>query len=93
MDINQLIDTAKSVGKIRSDSALGPHLGLTNGAVYSWRKGKALPSERTIYRLCQMADESPTEWILRLRMELADPEVKPVFEALLGDLENAKSAA
>jgi len=93
MNFNQLIDAAKTAANIRTDNALGPHIGLTNSAANVWRRGKALPSEKAVFELCKLANEDPEKWILLLRMEMAAPEVKPVFKASLDRLNREKSAA
>lgn len=93
MTIVELMDAAKRVSNIPSDSALSRSLGLLGSSPTMWRKGKAFPSETSIVRLAELANESPAICLLRLRIEKAEPEARAVFEALLADLENTKTAA
>jgi len=93
MTITELMDKAKRVSNLPSDNALKRALGLFGPSTTYWRKGVGFPSETSIVRLAELAGENPEIWLIRLRIEKAEPEVKPVFEALLNRLEIEKSAA
>ena len=43
MDVQELLDSAKSAQKLTTDKALADALGVTKQAVSNWRKGVSLP--------------------------------------------------
>lgn len=93
MLINQLMEAAMKRQDIPSLNALARAIGHAGNGPVNWRKGKSYPKETSIVRLCHLADEDPAIWLLRVRIEQAEPEAKVVFESLLKRLTKEKTAA
>jgi transcriptional regulator with XRE-family HTH domain len=53
--IADLLIRAKAGAGVKSDYKLARALGVTHASVSTWRKGKSLPSDAVIIRLCEFS--------------------------------------
>jgi hypothetical protein len=79
MDINELLDKAKTRANLASDYALAKALGIQTGIVANWRKGKRHPSNDEAVQLATLAGLPEMEVIARIEMETAKNEKKKAF--------------
>jgi len=55
LDIDNLLDQAKSNSGLASDRAIGRHLEVNQSLVAHWRKGSAFPNDNVIVELADLA--------------------------------------
>lgn len=83
MNVQTLLDSAKTHQGIKSDYALAKAVGVTHPAVKRWRDGNGFPSPEHAYTLAKMAGLDPAEVIATvLAQSEKNPDVKKVFEHL-----------
>ncbi|OIR10944.1 hypothetical protein GALL_71120 [mine drainage metagenome] len=79
MDINELIDQAKSRANLASDYALAKALGIQTGIVANWRKGKRHPSNQEAIQLAALARLDEMRVIAEIELRTANSEKKKEF--------------
>lgn len=79
MEIQELLDQAKNRANIPSDYALAKVLGISNGIVASWRKGKRHPSNEEAVKLATLAGLDEMRVIAEIELRTANSEKKKEF--------------
>ena len=79
MDINDLIDKAKTRANLPSDYALAKVLGIKNGVVTHWRKGRRHPSNGEAVQLAVLAGMDEMMVIAEIERMTAKTEEKREF--------------
>lgn len=79
MDINELLDCAKTRANLPSDYALAKVLGTKNGVISHWRKGKRHPSNEEAVKLATLAGLEEMRVIAEIEMHTANTEKKREF--------------
>lgn len=67
-DINWYMDKAKTCSGVKSDRKLAEMAGLAPNAAFFWKSGRALPSDETMVRICQLAQVDPVIGLLDLNI-------------------------
>lgn len=79
MQINDLLDKAKTRANLPSDYALAKALGVQTGIVSNWRKGKRHPSDEEAVQLATLAGLEEMQVIAAIHYECATTEKKKEF--------------
>ncbi len=80
MKIQNLLDQAKLVANIPSDNQLAKKLGVTQGAVWKWRKGRDLPKPEYANQLAVLAGLDPADVVADvLIMSAKDEALRKTF--------------
>ncbi len=79
MDINKLIDDAKSALGIETDYALAKILGLDNKRLYDYRKGHRQPDAYAATRLALAVGRDPLAVIAEIEAAVAKTEPRRSF--------------
>ena len=83
MNVQELMDRAKDKQRIASDFALSKVLGVSQTAVWSWRKGTSYPKPNHTLQLAELAGVNAGETVLEIMHQAEkDPELKKVFQKL-----------
>lgn len=61
MDINILLDLAKSLNSKNSDYETAKRLTIDPSAIYAWRRGARKPTQEQIISLAEIADLDPLQ--------------------------------
>lgn len=83
MEINELMDTAKSKNSLKSDRALAIAIGASQPTVFRIRQGFGYPSEQNMMKLGELAGMTKAEALLLLNMWKAEGEAKATYSDLL----------
>jgi transcriptional regulator with XRE-family HTH domain len=73
---HELMDRVKERLGLKSDAALGRHLGLSQAAVSNWRQGTRHPQPHVIEKMALALNEPAINWGLRIQAE-RDKDVDP----------------
>lgn len=79
MEIQELLDQAKNRANIPSDYALAKVLGISNGIVANWRKGKRHPSNEEAVKLATLAGLDEMRVIAEIELRTANSDKKKEF--------------
>jgi hypothetical protein len=79
MELNELIDRAKSLANLKSDYALAKAMGKPNGIIAGWRKGKRHPSNEEAIQLATLAHLDEMSVIAAIELATAKNEDKKKF--------------
>jgi hypothetical protein len=79
MDINALLDQAKTRANLPSDYALAKALGIPQSNTTNWRKGKRHPSNEEAVQLATLAGLNEMQVIAEIEMASATTEKKKKF--------------
>lgn len=61
MNINILLDLAKSLNTKNSDYQTAKLIGIGPNAIYEWRSGRRQPTQEQVIRLAEIADIDPIQ--------------------------------
>ena len=79
MDMDKLIEQAKTRANLPSDYALAKALGIQTGIVANWRKGKRHPSNQEAIQLATLAGLDEMQVIAEIELRTANTEKKKEF--------------
>lgn len=89
----KFLDRAKRNAKIESDYQLGKLVGITQSGICNYRRGKTLPDEAAITKLCMASGDDPAiiaAQIQALRSEKAkNPEARYLWDLVAARLQGA----
>lgn len=72
--INKLLDRAKEVCSLKTDTALAARLGVSRQLLSNWRKANDPIADDRIVQLARVAKEDPGTWLVAIHAELAQGE-------------------
>lgn len=79
MKIAELIEKAKARANLPSDYALAKAIGVQNGNIANWKKGKRHPSNQEAIQLATLAGVDELAVIAQIELETANNEKKKEF--------------
>ncbi|MDP2144402.1 MAG: hypothetical protein Q8J80_09780 [Gallionella sp.] len=79
MEINELLDKAKTRANLPSDYALAKVLGIQTGIVANWRKEKRHPSNQEAIQLATLAGLDEMQVIAEIELRTANSDKKREF--------------
>lgn len=81
--INQVLDKAQAVQKVKSDYKLGLCLGIGASSISSYRLGKSLPDEKAVEKLAAAIGEEPDLLLVEMQAQRAkDAAARRMWEHL-----------
>jgi hypothetical protein len=81
--INQVLDTAQRVQKVKSDYKLGLCIGIGAASLSNYRLGKTLPDEKAAAKLAAAIDEKPDLLLVEIQAQrVKDPEARAMWANL-----------
>ena len=93
-NIDELIEKAKKNNELKSDMDVNRLLGMKGPVVSQWRTGRSLPSDETLYKLCDAAgydkEQIMKEMVLLAIHRTASTDQVQANEAWRGMLDTLK---
>lgn len=87
--INQVLDRAQAIQKVKSDYKLGLCLGIGASSISSYRLGKSFPDEKAVSKLAWAIGEKPDLLLIETQAQrVKDPEVRAMWENLAKRLQS-----
>lgn len=78
--IDQVLDRAQQVQKVRSDYKLGLCLGIGQTSISSYRSGRSLPDEKAASKLAAAIGEEPELLLVEIQAQrVKDPEARELW--------------
>jgi transcriptional regulator with XRE-family HTH domain len=71
MNINRLLDLAKSLNGKQSDYRTAKIIGASPSAIYEWRAGRRKPTQEQVIRLAELAHLDPLQTLAMIEAERA----------------------
>lgn len=59
LKVSEFLDKSKACANIESDYRLAKIIGISHGAITSYRTDRTLPDERVIQKLCELTGDDP----------------------------------
>ena len=79
MNINILLDLAKSLNSNNSDYKTAKLLGIDPRAIYDWRAGRRNPTQEQVIRLAKLADTDPLQTLAMIEESRTDSDIMSHF--------------
>lgn len=81
--VEQVLDRAKEVQKVRSDYKLGLCLGIGESSLANYRHGRSFPDEKTCAKLAIAMGEDPIILMVEMHAQRSkDDEIRTMWEGL-----------
>ena len=91
--INQVLDRAQTVQKVRSDYKLGLCLGIGASSISSYRLGKSLPDEKACQKLATAIGEKPDLLLVEMQAQRSkDDETRALWSSIANRLQKGLSS-
>jgi hypothetical protein len=75
MDINRLLDLAKSLNGKQSDYRTAKIIGASPSAIYEWRAHRRFPSQNMVLGLAKVANLDPAYCLAAMEAQRADNDI------------------
>ncbi|PLW75398.1 helix-turn-helix domain-containing protein [Cohaesibacter celericrescens] len=92
MNINQLLELVKQRSDAKSLRKIADAIGVANPSVSGWARGRALPVDENIEKLCELAGEDPDLWLLKIRQDAVEGSAKERWRKMEEVYINSKSS-